>query len=101
MNYSQVSNGVYRAGFATSQEAYESAVVDVFNGLDKIEDILSKRRYLAGNQITEADVRIFGSLVRFDLVYVQHFKVRLGLNCIISSLSKPAIIALEICQKLK
>lgn len=52
----------------------------MFNGLDKIEDILSKRRYLAGNQITEADVRIFGSLVRFDLVYVQHFKVGFDLK---------------------
>ncbi|EDV24796.1 uncharacterized protein TRIADDRAFT_25188 [Trichoplax adhaerens] len=72
--YSQINNGVYRAGFATTQEAYDNAVDDVFDGLNKVEAILSKRRYLTGDQITEADIRIFPSLVRFDTVYVQHFK---------------------------
>lgn len=72
--YPNINNGVYRAGFATSQEAYDAAVRDVFNALDKVEDILSKSRYLTGNTITEADVRLFTTLVRFDMVYVGHFK---------------------------
>ncbi|CAH3044061.1 unnamed protein product [Porites evermanni] len=72
--YPNINNGVYRAGFATSQEAYDVAVKDVFNALDKVEDTLSKSRYLTGNTITEADVRLFTTLVRFDMVYVGHFK---------------------------
>ncbi|XP_020611075.1 uncharacterized protein LOC110049612 [Orbicella faveolata] len=72
--YPNINNGVYRSGFATSQEAYDSAVKDVFNALDKVEAILSKSRYLTGNTITEADVRLFTTLVRFDMVYVGHFK---------------------------
>ncbi|KAJ7362066.1 hypothetical protein OS493_013155 [Desmophyllum pertusum] len=65
---------VYRAGFATTQEAYDAAVKDVFNALDKVEAILSKSRYLTGDTITEADIRLFTTLVRFDMVYVGHFK---------------------------
>ncbi|WP_301098621.1 glutathione S-transferase family protein [Otariodibacter sp.] len=72
--YPNINNGVYRSGFATTQEAYEEAVVQLFNALDKIEERLSTRRYLTGNQITEADWRLFTTLVRFDPVYVGHFK---------------------------
>ncbi|XP_055954734.1 glutathionyl-hydroquinone reductase YqjG-like [Patella vulgata] len=72
--YPQISNGVYRSGFAKSQEAYDPAVVDVFNGLDKVDGILSKRRYLTGPCLTEADVKLFTTLIRFDSVYHTHFK---------------------------
>ena len=66
---------MYRAGFATTQEAYDKAVREVFAGLDKVEGILSSSRYLTGPTITEADVRLYTTLVRFDMVYVGHFKV--------------------------
>lgn len=72
--YPKINNGVYRAGFARSQEAYDEGVRDVFEGLDKVEEILSKQRYLTGNTITEADVRLVTTLFRFDKVYVGHFK---------------------------
>lgn len=72
--YSAVNNGVYKAGFATTQDAYEEAIVPLFETLDWIEDRLSQKRYLTGNQITEADWRLFTTLVRFDPVYVGHFK---------------------------
>ncbi|XP_055954733.1 glutathionyl-hydroquinone reductase YqjG isoform X2 [Patella vulgata] len=72
--YPQINNGVYRSGFAKSQEAYDVAVTDVFSGLEKVEDILSKRRYLTGPCLTEADVRLFTTLIRFDSVYHTHFK---------------------------
>ena len=72
-----INNGVYRAGFATKQEAYNVGVKDVFAGLDRVEEILSRQRYLIGPQITEADVRLYTTLVRFDCVYVGHFKVML------------------------
>lgn len=72
--YTDINNGVYRAGFAKSQEAYDEAVQAVFSGLDRVEEILAKSRYLVGDQITEADVRLFTTLVRFDMVYVGHFK---------------------------
>ena len=75
--YTTVNNGVYRAGFATSQEAYEQAARTLFVTLDKLEVILSKQRYLAGSQITEADWRLFTTLVRFDAVYNGHFKCNL------------------------
>ena len=67
-------NGVYRAGFATTQEAYEEAVTELFSVLDELEHRLDKTRYLAGTRITEADWRLFTTLVRFDPVYVGHFK---------------------------
>ncbi|XP_033740538.1 glutathionyl-hydroquinone reductase YqjG-like [Pecten maximus] len=69
-----INNGVYRSGFATSQEAYDAAVREVFEGLDKVQHILSKTRYLTGSNLTEADIRLFTTLIRFDLVYVGHFK---------------------------
>ncbi|SRR5690554_906206 len=75
--YNNVNNGVYRAGFATTQAAYEEAFGDVFRTLDKLEARLSTQRYLIGNQITEADWRLFTTLVRFDAVYYGHFKCNL------------------------
>lgn len=72
--YPNINNGVYRAGFATTQDAYEEAVADVFNTLNILEKRLSKQRYLTGPDITEADWRLFTTLVRFDAVYVGHFK---------------------------
>lgn len=75
--YDHLNNGVYRAGFATTQEAYNEAVRKVFHGLDTLEQRLSERRYLAGQRITEADWRAFPTLLRFDLVYYSHFKCNL------------------------
>ena len=72
--YSCVNNGVYKAGFATSQAAYEEAVVPLFETLDWLEHRLANRRYLFGERLTEADWRLFTTLIRFDPVYVGHFK---------------------------
>lgn len=72
--YTTVNNGVYRCGFATTQEAYEQAITPLFDTLDWLEDRLRAKRYLTGDQITEADWRLFTTLIRFDLVYVGHFK---------------------------
>ena len=72
--YNTVNNGVYKAGFATRQEAYEDAFDALFGTLDILEERLSGQRYLVGNRITEADWRLFTTLVRFDPVYVSHFK---------------------------
>ncbi|PWH05819.1 glutathione-dependent reductase [Brachybacterium endophyticum] len=69
-----VNNGVYKTGFAGSQEDYEAAYTDLWESLDVLEDRLSRSRYLMGSSITEADVRLFPTLVRFDLVYFSHFK---------------------------
>ncbi|RDH85652.1 MAG: glutathione-dependent reductase [endosymbiont of Galathealinum brachiosum] len=75
--YDNINNGVYRCGFATSQEAYEKAFDRLFNELNNVEKILQKQRYLTGNEITEADWRLFTTLIRFDAVYVGHFKCNL------------------------
>jgi putative glutathione S-transferase len=72
--YEPVNNGVYRAGFATTQHAYEEAVGQVFAALDGYEERLSRQRYLLGSRMTEADVCLFTTLVRFDPVYHFHFK---------------------------
>lgn len=72
--YHNINNGVYKAGFATTQEAYDKAYLALFAALDKIEERLAKRRFLTGEQITEADWRLFTTLIRFDAVYVGHFK---------------------------
>jgi glutathionyl-hydroquinone reductase len=72
--YANVNNGVYRCGFATQQKAYENAYDSLFEALDMIEDRLTRQRYLVGNRFTEADVRLFTTLVRFDAVYYSHFK---------------------------
>jgi putative glutathione S-transferase len=75
--YPAVNNGVYRAGFATSQSAYEEAFDEVFAELDALEKLLGEKRYLAGEYLTEADVRLFTTLIRFDAVYHGHFKCNL------------------------
>lgn len=75
--YHSINNGVYKAGFATTQDAYEQAVVDLFNALDSLDTKLGKQRYLTGDTVTEADWRLFTTLVRFDAVYVGHFKCNL------------------------
>jgi putative glutathione S-transferase len=72
--YDAVNNGVYKAGFATSQAAYEESVTALFAMLDELESRLASRRYLLGDRMTEADWRLFTTLVRFDPVYVGHFK---------------------------
>jgi putative glutathione S-transferase len=75
--YNTVNNGVYRAGFATTQAAYEEAFDELFASLDWLDDRLATRRYLLGDDLTEADWRLFVTLVRFDAVYVGHFKCNL------------------------
>ena len=75
--YSDVNIGVYRAGFATTQGAYEEGCRAVFAALDWIEELLSRQRYLVGARLTEADWRLFTTLVRFDAVYYSHFKCNL------------------------
>lgn len=72
--YATVNNGVYRAGFATTQRAYEAAFVKLFDTLDWLEERLSIQRYLTGKKLTEADWRLFTTLIRFDTVYYSHFK---------------------------
>ena len=72
--YSDINNGVYKSGFATTQGAYDTAVHSLFDALDWVEGILSTSRYLTGDRLTEADWRLFTTLVRFDLVYHLHFK---------------------------
>lgn len=72
--YPNINDGVYRAGFATTQKSYEAAVRNLFDALDRIEARISKQRYLVGQQITEADWRLFPTLIRFDAVYHGHFK---------------------------
>jgi len=75
--YPAINNGVYRAGFATKQEAYEEAFAELFAALDAMEARLSGRRYLVGDRLTEADWRLFTTLIRFDAVYHGHFKCNL------------------------
>ncbi|KIC35033.1 glutathione S-transferase family protein [Leisingera sp. ANG-M7] len=72
--YSTINNGVYKCGFATTQQAYDEAVAPLFESLDWLEDLLSQHRYLLGERITEADWRLFTTLLRFDPVYHTHFK---------------------------
>ena len=75
--YETLNNGVYRAGFAGSQPAYDEAIGPLFATLDWLEEILSRRRYLTGDRLTEADIRLVTTLFRFDPVYVGHFKCNL------------------------
>jgi len=72
--YDRVNNGVYKAGFARRQEAYDEAFETLFAALDELEERLGRQRFLVGDQITEADWRLFPTLVRFDAVYYSHFK---------------------------
>lgn len=81
--YHKVNNGVYKSGFATTQEAYESNVKPLFESLDRLEKILASKsnsnaNYLVGDQLTEADIRLFTTMIRFDPVYVSHFKCNLS-----------------------
>lgn len=75
--YNTVNNGVYQAGFATTQAAYDEAVGPLFDTLDWLEELLATRRFLVGPWLTEADIRLFTTLIRFDAVYVGHFKCNL------------------------
>lgn len=75
--YEPINNGVYRAGFATTQEAYDDAVRALFAALDHWEEVLGKQRYVCGPSLTEADICLFTTLFRFDLVYATHFKCNL------------------------
>lgn len=75
--YDRINNGVYKTGFATSQEAYEEAFDKLFAALDEVEKRVHGKRFLVGDQLSEADVRLFTTLVRFDPVYVTHFKCNL------------------------
>ncbi|MGG7553743.1 glutathione S-transferase family protein [Pseudomonas sp. ES3] len=75
--YPAVNNGVYRAGFATSQQAYEEAFDELFAELDRLEQLLGANRYLTGEYLTETDIRLFTTLIRFDAVYHGHFKCNL------------------------
>lgn len=72
--YKSINNGVYRCGFARTQEAYAEAFAELFAALDRADELLGQHRYLVGNAITEADVRLFTTLARFDAVYFSHFK---------------------------
>ena len=73
--FSDLNNGVYKAGFAIRQRAYDKAVTKVFTALDRVEEILSRQRYLTGHTITLADIRLYTTLARFDCVYYILFKV--------------------------
>ena len=75
--YHRINNGVYKAGFATKQEVYEEEVASLFAALDQMEERLAGQDYLVGNRLTEADIRLFTTLVRFDTVYFGHFKCNL------------------------
>ena len=75
--YHRINNGVYKAGFATKQEVYEEEVTSLFAALDQMEERLAGQDYLVGNRLTEADIRLFTTLVRFDSVYFGHFKCNL------------------------
>lgn len=75
--YHRINNGVYKAGFATKQEVYEEEVTALFAALDQMEERLTGQDYLVGNRLTEADIRLFTTLVRFDAVYFGHFKCNL------------------------
>ncbi|GBG31604.1 Glutathione S-transferase omega-like 2 [Hondaea fermentalgiana] len=72
--YPQLNNGVYRCGFAVKQEAYDEAVSDVWDALDKAEAILARQRYMTGDRFTEADLRLFVTCIRYDEIYAEHFK---------------------------
>ena len=75
--YENINNGVYKSGFATSQNAYEDACKQLFQALDKIDRHLAKKTWLCGDKLTEADIRLFPTILRFDAVYVSHFKCSL------------------------
>ena len=79
--YNEINNGVYKSGFATTQEAYEENVAVLFRALNRVEELLSRKTrgsFLVGEQLTEADIRLFVTIIRFDCCYVQHFKCDMG-----------------------
>ena len=76
--YSSINNAPYQAGFADTQIAYEQAVQTLFNGLDRVESLLSTQKYICGDQLTEADVKLLPSLIRFDVAYYSHFKCNIN-----------------------
>jgi putative glutathione S-transferase len=86
--YTAVNNGVYKAGFATSQEAYEQAVTSLFETLDWLEEKLHGQKYLTGSELVESDWRLFTTLIRFDAVYVGHFKCNIRRIADYTNLSK-------------
>ena len=86
--YDNVNNGVYRSGFATTQQAYDEAFGKLFAALDRLEQQLEQRRYLTGDETTEADWRLFTTLVRFDPVYFVHFKCSLKRYSDVPNLSR-------------
>ena len=86
--YININNGVYKTGFAKTQSAYDEAVKNLFNSLDKIEEKLNNNNYLVGNQLTEADIRLVTTLLRFDNVYHYHFKCNLKKIADYKNLSK-------------
>ncbi|KAF9368325.1 hypothetical protein CPB97_004730 [Podila verticillata] len=92
--YETVNNGVYKAGFATSQTAYEDAVYPLFQSLDRLEGMLSKSDYLVGNTLTEADIRLWTTIIRFDPVYHGHFK------CNIKSIEKDYPNILKLARRI-
>ncbi|CAG8757677.1 3706_t:CDS:2, partial [Racocetra persica] len=75
--YDKINNGVYKCGFATTQDAYNNHIGNLFEALDNVEDILSKNEFLVGNTFTEADIRLWTTIIRFDPVYHTHFKTNL------------------------
>ena len=75
--YENINNGVYKSGFSRTQEAYEDAVTKLFSSLEMIDEILEDKEYLVGNVLTEADIRLIPTLLRFDSVYYVHFKCNL------------------------
>ena len=91
--YPTINNGVYRCGFAQSQQAYDKAIAELTEAFDRVEDILSNQRYIAGDTFTEADIRLFVTLLRFDEVYVVYFKTNTR-----SVANSPAI--LEYCREI-
>ena len=76
-NYEAINNGVYRCGFAGSQEAYDKAVRELFDRMIEVDVLLGRQRFLCGDVMTEADVALFTTMIRFDLVYYSHFKTNL------------------------
>jgi glutathionyl-hydroquinone reductase len=86
--YHNINNGVYKVGFATSQSVYDKEIVCLFKALDYIEDTLSRQHYLVGNQLTEADWRLYTTLIRFDCVYVGHFKCNIRTISSYSNISR-------------
>jgi putative glutathione S-transferase len=96
--YDTLNNGVYKAGFATTQDAYEQAVTALFDTLSWLDALLGTRRFLCGDRLTEADWRLFTTLVRFDAVYVGHFKMQYSAPCRFSEPLGLHTRALPVCH---